>query len=239
NVAPSGNQKAYEVWKYEIRGKKRKIKSKKENLWLLVSGGAVRIGLYHIENETMHDISFYRLGDGFDLVERIDADSAAWDGSRWVADGAVRRLFADSGSSVETMDKWVLPIEEPPESFAAARKKPEEMNASELKAYIARLEREGLDATRYIVDLHFKYSFPLIALMMAALAVPFGIRTARQAGLAASVGAAVVLGIVAWLVLALFVSLGHSGIFPPVVSAWGMHCIFGAAAVVMWIRMPS
>jgi len=239
NVAPSGNQKAYEVWKYEIRGKKRKIKSKKENLWLLVSDGVVRVGLYRIEDRTMHDISLYRLTDGFGLRERVDAGEAAWDGGKWVAADAVLRRFNDSESTVEVLKVWVLPIEEAPESFAAAKKKPEEMNAAELKTYIARLEREGLDATRYLVDLHFKYSFPLIALIMAALSVPFGIRTARQAGLAASVGAAVVLGVVAWLVMALFISLGHSGFFPPVVSAWGMHLIFGGAAILLWVRMPS
>ena len=239
NIVPVSNQKAYEVWKYEIRGKKRKVKLKQENLWLLTSGGVVRIGLYLVESQTMRDVSFYVLSGDFDLVERTDAAEVRWDGERWIAPSAMRRMFADSGFRVEQLRDWTLPIEESPDIFAAAKKKPEEMNAKELKRYIAKLEREGLDATRYIVDYHFKFSFPFIALIMSALAVPFGIRTARQAGLAASVGAAVVLGVVAWLVLALFISFGHSGFLPPKVAAWGMHFIFGSVAIYMWMRMPS
>ena len=239
NVAPVGNQKANDVWNYEIREKERKIKTTQENLWLIVSNGVVRIGLYQVKEQVMRDISFYKLSDDFQLVERVDAAEAAWNGSRWVAPEAFHRKFSERESSFDVVKDWELPVVEGPQSFAAAEKETEEMNARELKRYIMRIKREGLDATRYIVDLDFKYAFPFIALIMAALAVPFGIRTARQAGLAASVGAAVILGVGAWLVLALFVSFGHSGVFPPVVSAWGMHVIFGAAAAYLWARMPA
>lgn len=239
NVAPVGNQKASDVWKYEIREKERRIKTTQENLWLIVSDGIVRIGLYQIKEKVMRDISFYRLTEDFQLVERMDAAEAAWNGDRWVAPEAFHRKFSERESSFDLVKNWELPIVEGPESLAAAEKQTEEMNARELKKYIARLEREGLDSTRYIVDLYFKYAFPLIALIMAALAVPFGIRTARQAGLAASVGASVILGVGAWLVLALFISFGHSGVFPPVISAWGMHVIFGVVAAYLWAKMPA
>lgn len=238
NVAPVGNQKASDVWKYEIREKERKIKTSQENLWLLVSDGIVRIGLYQIEERLMRDISFYRITDDT-LIERVDAKEASYNGAKWVASQAIRRRFEGTSVVLDVISNWELPVEEGPESFATAKKQTEEMNARELKEYIARHKREGLDATRYIVDLQFKYAFPLVALIMAALAVPFGIRTARQSGLAASVGASVILGVGAWLVLALFISLGHSGILPPVISAWGMHIIFGVSAIYLWMRMPA
>lgn len=238
SVAPLGNEKANDIWKYEIRKKERKIKTSQENLWLLVSDGIVRIGLYQIEEKVMRDVSFYRIVDDA-LVERVDAKEASYDGVKWVASQAFHRRFEQTDVVLDIISNWELPVAEGPESFAAAKKQTEEMNARELKEYIARHKREGLDATRYIVDLQFKYAFPLIALIMAALAVPFGIRTARQSGLAASVGASVILGVGAWLVLALFISFGHSGVFPPVISAWGMHVVFGTFAVYLWMRMPA
>ena len=101
------------------------------------------------------------------------------------------------------------------------------MGFRELRAYTAKLKKEGYDTTKYKVDMWGKLSFPLVSLIMALLGIPFAIRHGRSGGVAAGIGMAVIIGVVYWIVLALALAMGHSGALHPIIAAWGSHLLFG------------
>ena len=61
--------------------------------------------------------------------------------------------------------------------------------------------------------------------------MPLGMRNLRSSSLANNIGLGLLIGASYWFVLALAVSLGHSGALPPVVAAWTANAIFAAIGI--------
>ena len=75
-----------------------------------------------------------------------------------------------------------------PGDFKQSGKKPGEMNWAELRDYIRLIRSNGVDTTRYVVDLWAKLSTPFICFVLALVGVPYSIRSGRSGGLALGVG---------------------------------------------------
>ncbi|MBF0275957.1 MAG: LptF/LptG family permease, partial [Nitrospinae bacterium] len=88
---------------------------------------------------------------------------------------------------------------------------------------------EGYDATRYKVDFHTKFAFPLISFVMAMLAVPFSIGKARSWGTFVGIGVSIIIGFTAWVVMSFGISLGRGGLLPPFLAAWFGNFVFMSA----------
>jgi len=56
--------------------------------------------------------------------------------------------------------------------------------------------------------------------------MPIGMRSLRGSSLANNIGVGLLIGASYWFVLALAVSLGHSGALPPIIAAWTANAIF-------------
>jgi lipopolysaccharide export LptBFGC system permease protein LptF len=82
--------------------------------------------------------------------------------------------------------------------------------------------------SRHNVDLHLKFAVPFICTLMGLISMPLGMRNLRGSSLANNIGAGLLIGSTYWFVLALAVSLGHSGALPPIVAAWTANGIFAA-----------
>jgi lipopolysaccharide export system permease protein len=108
----------------------------------------------------------------------------------------------------------------------AARRDAEEFSYGELRDLVESLAKKGLDTTEYLVDLHLKLAVPFVCAVMGLISMPIGMRNLRGKSLANNIGAGLLIGSTYWFVLALAVSLGHSGALPPVVAAWTANAIF-------------
>ena len=115
-----------------------------------------------------------------------------------------------------------------PEPALAARRDAEEFSYRELSALVENMRKKGLDTTEYLVDLRLKLAVPFIVTVMALISMPLGMRNLRSSSLANNIGAGLLIGGSYWFVLALAVSLGHSGALPPTVAAWTANAIFSA-----------
>jgi lipopolysaccharide export system permease protein len=106
------------------------------------------------------------------------------------------------------------------------------MNFAEITSYIEHIRKVGYEDTRYTVDRYVKITFPLISVVMAFIAIPFGLRAPSRAGGAmGGITLAVTLGFAFWFIFSMAVSLGHSGKLPPLAAAGGAHLLFlGGAA---------
>ena len=82
-------------------------------------------------------------------------------------------------------------IHEEPSYFVKENKQSQEMNFGQLDSYIRDLRQSGFDTMRLRVALWHKLAYPLIAIVMAVLAIPFALSMGRRGSLT---GIAVAIG---------------------------------------------
>jgi lipopolysaccharide export system permease protein len=133
----------------------------------------------------------------------------------------------------------VVDLPERPSDFQEVQKDVEVMGYFELKRYIRKLQAEGYDATRYVVDLHGKIAFSLVSIILAVIGFLFSLRSERSGGIAQGIGAGLVIGFSYWLVYAFGMSLGRSGTLPPFIAAWFANILFGAFSVFLIRRVKT
>ena len=127
---------------------------------------------------------------------------------------------------------------EPPTYFKKEVKQSSEMSYQELRRYIRDLQQSGFDVVRLRVQLEKKFAYPVIALVMAVLAVPFSLSAGRRStvtGVAVAVGIAVVY----WTVSGLLEAMGNISQLPPVLAAWSPDLIFGLLGGYMILKVPT
>ena len=232
-LAPYAHQKSEHIMEIEVRGRHEKVSFKNLNIWYREEDAIYNFHVFDPERNTLKGITVYRFGEDFQLVQRIDAHEAIWEKDRWTFQDVAIRRFPEKGSmTVENRPSMDSFMEITPEQLKKVEKDTEEMGYGELKRYVARLRKAGYDATKYIVDLEIKLSFPFINLIMVLIGIPFALKTERTGGFAAGVGISLTIGFAYWILISVSQAFGHSGILPPLVAAWSPHLLFGGAGVV-------
>jgi lipopolysaccharide export system permease protein len=178
---------------------------------------------YHIEHFDPRDkvllgLTVYRLDDQFQVHSLVEISRAAWKDGKWECENFREGALA-AGAFSPTQSCGTL-LRETPEDFAVVALEAEEFSSQQLRQYILDLRRKGLDTTEYQVDLYLKGALPIAILAMTLLGLSLAVPGAKQLTLATSLGFALVVGFSYWVLLALSVSLGHSGALSPFFSAW-------------------
>jgi lipopolysaccharide export system permease protein len=117
------------------------------------------------------------------------------------------------------------------ESFQTIERQSREMSYAELQTYIQKIQSAGYDATRYLVDLYSKLSYPFLNLIMVLIGIPFALKTGRSGGVAISIGISVMIGFAYGVTFYIFLSFGKSGILSPFLSSWIPTLLFGLAGI--------
>jgi lipopolysaccharide export system permease protein len=119
-----------------------------------------------------------------------------------------------------------LPLRETPKELENVRSDPKMMNYNQLRKYISIIADVSPGAVKRLsVELHYKISFALTALVTVIIGVPFSISTGRVntlVGMAKGIAIALLYIPCAAVVL----SIGKGGGLPPVVAAWGCSAVF-------------
>ena len=180
--------------------------------------------------------------ESFQLVRHIAAERAHWDESEsaWVFEnGWVRELDGVLMLRFEQFDERPFAdLEEEPGYFLKEERQHQQMNWRELRAYITDLTQSGFDTVRLQVQLHKKLAFPLFAVSMAVLAIPFSL-VAGHRGALTGVALSIGLAIAYYAAIALFEQLGRAGQLSPAVAAWAPGAIFGLTGVYLFLRVRS
>ncbi len=127
---------------------------------------------------------------------------------------------------------------EPPVYFKTERPDPEEMTYAELKREVAREKTSAFNAVPDMVELQRKVAFPMVAIVMTLLAIPFAVTTGRRGALY-GIGVGIVLAIVYWIAMNVFAAMGAGGLIPPMLAAWAPNILFAAAAAYMILTVRT
>ena len=178
----------------------------------------------------------------FSVTERIHAERAHWAEqlNRWVYEqGWDRSLNVSAIANYRPFDVATFPeLTETPSYFKKEVKQYTEMNYEELRHYIRDLQQSGFDVVRLRVQLNKKLSYPLITLIMAMLAIPFSVSTAKRGAIA---GVAVAVGIAVFytVVSRLFEAMGDLSQLPPALAAWSPDLIFVLVGGYLILKVPT
>lgn len=193
---------------------------KVNNIWFKSGSNLYRVGLFIPWLNTIKDITVYNFSDA-NLINRIDINEAKWDNGIWKANGIYIRQFRNEEQIAYNFSETTqisLPLML--SDLKHTGKTPDEMNYTELRNYIKKLKEEGYTYAPYDVDLNTKISYPLSSLFVILLVIPFSLKKRKTAGVMLAFGLSLAIGFSYWIVMALSMSLGNSGIINAFISAW-------------------
>jgi lipopolysaccharide export system permease protein len=70
---------------------------------------------------------------------------------------------------------------------------------------------------------------------MVLLGIPFALRNIRSGGTAMGIGVSIAIGFLFFVINAVLLSYGSSGVLPPVIAAWGANILFMLGGI--WLSM--
>jgi len=226
-VVPYCTREYQYVNNVEIRKRtQRGILSDRE-IWYHGADGFYNIAHIDARHATLFGLTIYRTDPSFDLQRVIEVPSAHWSDSGWISTGATERTMgADGQIFTRQLASTEVLIHETVNDFLEVRREPEELSYLALRQRIADLQKKGIDASSYLVDLNLKLALPFTTLILACVAIPLAGRVQRHPSVTAIVGIGLAIGFAYWVVLALTNSLGQSGVLPPLLAAWAANVIY-------------
>ena len=226
-VIPITSAAVNHIWNVEVEGQGRVKPYIRRNVWIRNYKNVFHFRKYNQKEGTLQGISAYYFSDTFRLVRRVEAASARWADDHWVfGDGLVKTFGPGGNITVRRFEQEVFPLPALEKDFGREEKSAEELSTSELRDWIHRMDAEGYDPLRYMVDLHMRYSFPFICLIMTAIGLPIALWKEKGGGIALGIGVGIGISFIYLVFLGLSRSLGYSGLLPPPVAAWLPNVIF-------------
>ncbi|MBM3312598.1 MAG: LptF/LptG family permease, partial [Candidatus Aminicenantes bacterium] len=243
NILPGTNRKAAEIWD-KVMDRPPRIYGVANRRWV---ANAARDRFYHYTAFDPTAMTFARIwvedlnADRWAFRRRIFAERGKLEGETLrLEDGWVRDLGED-GTKAAGFEKFAVldvPVEGGRGVFLKESKEPDEMKAGELGAYIGQVRALGYDTTRLRVDLATKTSFPIAALIMTLVGVPFAFSMGKR-GTLVGVGVGTAIAIVYWVAIGVFRSLGYAGMLTVFLAAWGPNLIFGLLGLYLFLRLRT
>jgi lipopolysaccharide export system permease protein len=153
----------------------------------------------------------------------------------WRLSNVVQTLLHGERSEVVKMPdmEWHSALN--PDILAVLMIAPERMSLLHLSAYVRHLSENSQKTQRYDIALWKKVVYPLAALVMVALALPFGYTHNRVSGVSLKIFSGVMIGVFFHMLNGLFSNLGAINSWSPLLSAMVPSALFMlAAAVMIW-----
>jgi lipopolysaccharide export system permease protein len=228
-IVPSSVKQARHILSTEVRGGPAVI-YKRDKIWLRHNRNILNIRLARPKQQTLEGISLISFDDRFRINQRLDADSATFTDRQWLCRNVVSRSFDPTSgdlTSEQKISEKLLDLSVTPDDFKVpGSKRNEDLSISELRHLARKLQKEGYNPTRFQVDLHARIAAPFACLIMTFLGIPFAIRKGRGTSLALGIAISIGIGAIYFVLQAALLAFGYSGVFPPVIAAWGANVLF-------------
>ena len=245
---PQANRRQ-EALRNIIKGKPAQTVLRPEQNWIFGQphpGEPDRIFYYQFfdpERNEFANLSLFEFNPStFALSRRIFAARAVWDpetGGWRFLNGWQRDIAGANVQEYRQFRQTTFPeIHEDPAYFKKESLQAQEMNFGQLDHYIGDLSQSGFDTMRLRVQLWQKIAYPLVAIVMAVLAIPFALSMGRRGSLT---GIAVAIGVALayFVVNGLFGALGDVNYLPAALAAWSSDLIFGLMGGYLLLRTPT
>ena len=113
------------------------------------------------------------------------------------------------------------------------------MNYGQLREYVRILGLESKStAKKLLVDMYYKLSVPFTGLVIMLIGIPFALKRTRTKAMG-SIGIALAISIIYYVVNAMFLALGKGGLITPVIAAWAANVSFAAFGIYLIAKLRT
>ena len=172
------------------------------------------------------------------MNEKVSALKATWTGDEWKLFNCQITTYDPEDPTithdVQFYKEKTLSFNESPDDLMKQRLNVSSMNIRQTKAYIKRFKASGaiVALNNLKVDLHQKIAYPFACIVIIFVGLPFALVTGKRKGLTfASVGIALAIGFLFYVVNAVGLALGKGGALTPFMAAWLAPVLFTAGGI--------
>lgn len=231
---------SYERMDYieRVRIKKQGVNAvfKLNNIWFRNDSMIIQARAFDPQKRMLKGVTVWTLDDSLTPVSRIDADRAEFKDGHWtLRELEVKDFSVGTGYRATAVPSMDVALNLKVDDLKVLDNNADNLSYRKLREYAENLQRGGYQAFRYMTMMHSKISSPFAAFVMVVLGIPFAMRNSRSGGVALGIGASVGIGFGYFVINAVLLSYGRSGVLPAVAAAWGANVIFCLVGV--WLAM--
>jgi len=192
---------------------------------------------------TMEGITILEHDEHQNLTQKIVANRAVYKDGLWRFYQTISYGFDENGQirqEPQYMQEEIMAIPETPHDFLNQRRRPEYMTIAQLQNYLWRLSKSGaLGIIKNLkVDLYQRYTAPFTTIMIILLGIPFSLRMKKRATGLSSIGLSIMVGFLYYIINAVSIALGKSGILFPFLAASLSHILALFFGIYFIVKLP-
>lgn len=233
-ILPPVNERIHYLETVRIGNTEEMTFYKKDQIWFKDGPRVYHIDLFLPTEGLLRGITLYELDKQTRPILRMSAAEGTVVDGRWTF-SEVQALDMGDHPSLTQVDH--LPFDYGLDALAMLEKRPDEMNFMQLRGFIGKLRSEGVPTHTYETEMHARFAFGLVSILLAVVGLPFAVRPARHGGAMSGVALAIAAGFSYWLVFSFVLTLGKNGLAPPLLAAWTPNLLFLGAAIFFHRRM--
>ncbi len=193
--------------------------------------------------KTLEGITILEHDQNQNPVKKIIATKGVYQDGLWRFFQSITYNFDQNGQILDEplyLEEEIMDIPETPENMASLRQKPEEMSIRQMQDYIWRLSKSG--ATGIVrnlkVDLYQRFCSPFTSIIIILLGIPFSLMMRKRATGMSSIGVSITVGFLYYVLDAICLALGKSGLLMPALSAALSHMIVLTTSLNLITKLP-
>ena len=240
SVVIKNNKKKNEIKNTYMSKNKSRDKSVFENVYFQINKkDLAAVEKFNSNNDVAVNMSSIEIDNGM-LLRRIDSKKAIWNKttSKWNLKDFSIREFGENGlekNVIISKNDTLLALKFKPSDIIQTASKSEEISFNELKNQIISLERNGVNALRWKVDLNYKIAYSFISIIVIFCGIPLSVY--RSNTTLAFGGGLSLATIFTYVILLKFgQSLAYGGVLSPFLGVWMSNIIFVCVGIYLMIN---
>lgn len=165
----------------------------------------------------LDDVKIIRFDDENRIVERIDAESAVYEGQSWVLTNAIT---VGSDTRRTPAPSLAVPTRLSREVLAGIMLNADSVPFWNLRNAAGQALLSGSNANPYLVQFYSLLALPLFLVAMVLIAASVTLRFVRFGQIGRLILGGVLSGFLLYTITKIVTSLGSNGIMPPIAAAW-------------------
>lgn len=223
----------------KIEKRQKRTPSRRRNFFYRGEGNWIYfIRKFDMIKGTMDGVSLWEITEENTIKKRVDAAAGRYEQDIWEFDHATVREFDTLGGEVVTVYEVLeMPeLKEVPEDFLRRIKPLEEMNFIQIYQFVKKRSHAGENIVKEEVELNYRFSYPLITLIMLLIALPLSV-VLKRGGIAIGLGISIVIAFIYWGFIQSCRAYGVAGLMTPVLAAWFPNVVFGVLGIILMLRV--
>lgn len=201
------------------------------------------VNKFNLATNTMEGIIILEHDEKQNITKKIVANKGTYKDGQWTFYQCITYNFDENvqiKEEPEYREEEVVDVPESPNDFLHQILRPDYMTTPQLKSYMLRLSKSG--ATTVIrnlkVDLYQRFTAPFTSIIIILLGIPFSVMMKKRATGMSSVGLSIMVGFLYYVLNAVSIALGKSGILMPFLSASLSHIVGLIVALYLIEHIP-